>query len=331
MPPAKRSLRSQDLDHLDEDLYLSQPDSIAWRLNDLDGELYGREPDEAQVLLPTEIMDYWIEWGRARIRRGQDIIVVIDADRRATGSPTRIGKSTLGMTLLSRWDPTFKAAVIRERYASSPSDLARFDLKCQPGQGILYDEGMWGGRGRDAMSPENKLLGEILGTLASRQAIVAICSHSMLSLDPDVKALASLRFLVRRPGLAEVHVPTVHFDLEKPRLLPFRQHEMSPILWDKLTGTLMETYETVKRDAQDRRIEVKLHEQAIFEARRLGLGPKEALEYVSAGGSEGNARPPAPQYEPDTETRCGRCRRTFDNAHNLETHIWAAHGGPAQG
>ena len=315
MAEPSRPLRSRDLDLLDENLYLQRPDSLAWRLSDLDRELYGREPDEAQILLPREIWDYWVEWGRTRIRRGQDIIVVIDADRRATGSPTRIGKSTLGMLFLSEWDPTFRANVIRERYASSPSDLARFDLKCRPGQGVLYDEGMWGGRGRDAMSPENKLLGEILGTLASRQAIVVICSHSMLSLDPDVKALAALRLLVRRPGLAEVHVPTVYFDLEKPRLLPFREHGMSPISWDRITGPLMETYESVKREAQDRRIQIRLHEQAIFEARRLGLGPKEALEYVSAGGPDdgGGGGPAAP-------LECRSCGRRFDNQHNLDTH-----------
>lgn len=321
MPYPRRSLRSRDLDALNEDLYLSRPDSLSWQLNDLDRELYGREPDEVQMLLPREVWDYWIEWGRARIRRGQDIIVVIDADRRATGSPTRIGKSTLGMRLLYEWDPTFRAGTIHERYASSPSDLARFDLKCEPGQGILYDEGMWGGRGRDAMSPENKLLGEILGTLASRQAIVAICSHSMLSLDPDVKALASLRLLVRRPGLAEVHVPTVHFDLEKPRLLPFRQHSMSPILWDRLEGPLMERYETVKRAAQDHRIQVKLHEQAVFEARRLGLGPKQALEFVSAGGPVERGEGASPP-----ELRCDSCGRRFSNRHNLDTHQMACAG-----
>ena len=308
-------LRSEDLNRLDEDLYVVRPGTLAWKLNHLDRGLYARETEEAELLLPEEIWDYWIQWGQRRIRDGQDIIVVIDADRRATGSPTRIGKSTLGMLLLKEWDPTFRASTVAERYAPSPSALAQFDLRCRPGQGVLYDEGMWGGRGRDAMSPENKLLGEILGTLASRQAIVVMCTHSMLTLDADVKALASLRLLVRERGLAEAHVPMIHFDLEKPRLLPFRQHPMSPLRWRPLSGPIWDAYSRAKEEAQNRRIEFKIHEQAVSEARRLGLNPKDYLSLNSAGGPvEGGGGVPSPSWE------CASCGRKLDNQHNLEAH-----------
>lgn len=310
-------LDSRDLQRLDRSLYVHRPGSLSSRLREMDEILYRRVPSTVEVLLPSEVWDFWVNWGRQRIRNGQDVIVVIDADPRISGSRTRIGKSTLGMRLLKEWDPTFSARTLRDRYTTSPSELARFELACRPGQGVLDDEGSWFSRGRDAMTPENKLFTEVLATLASRQAIVVICCTSMLSLDPDVKALTSLRLLVRERGRAEAHVPTVYFDLERPRLLPFREHEMSPIYWEPLRGALWEAYEPIKREAQDRRMEKKLHEQAVFEARRLGLSPKEANALISAGGPVGEGG--AGAAEP-VEHRCGRCGRLFDNAHNLQTH-----------
>lgn len=310
-------VNSKDVRRLDRNLYVHGPGSLSWRLRELDDTLYRRAPSRVEVVLPSQVWDYWVDWGRRRIRDGKDIIVVIDADPRIAGGLTRIGKSTLGMRLLKEWDPSFNAKTIADRYTTSPSDLARFELRCKPGQGVLTDEGSWFGRGRDAMTPENKFFTEILATLASRQAIVVVCCTSMLSLDPDIKALASLRLLVREKGRAEVHVPTVFFDLEKPRLLTLREHEMSPIYWEALKGPLWDAYEPIKRAAQDQRMLKKLHEQAVFEARRLGLSPKEANALISAGGPMGDggagaAEPPEP--------RCGRCGRFFDNAHNLHTH-----------
>ncbi len=313
MPRKSWEFTDEDLRRLDHQLYVPSQDPIDRRLRELDSAVYGRSPPETEVLLPEEIWAYWIEWGRQRIREGRDIIIVIDADRRSGGA-TRIGKSTLGLLLLKEWDPSFRTSTIRQRYATGPVDLAIFEKDCRPGQGVLYDEGMWGGRGRDAMSPENKMLGEILGTLASRQAIVVICSYSMLRLDADVRGLASLRLLVRRRGLAEVHLPKIHFDLENPRLLPFRQAEMSPIVWDRLDGPMMDAYEQVKRDAQDRRIELKLHEQAVFEARRLGLSPKQANVAVSAGEGIGAPSPPPALFP------CEKCGKEWGDRYHRDRH-----------
>jgi hypothetical protein len=233
------------------------------------------------------------EW-RRRLAQGRDLIIVIDADR--TAGATRIGKSTLGLTILKQLDPTFTAKTVVQRVAGGASDLARSVIGCQPGQGFLYDEGMWGARGRDAMSPDAKMVGEVLGTLASRGAIVVFCTHSMISLDTEVKALAAYRLIVRRRGLAEIHTPTIQLDLERPRLLPFREHEKSPLLWRPLRGSLYQAYLLEKARQQDDRIRLKLEEQRVWQARRLGQPTENgsSMENPPAGGPvEGRARAPA--------------------------------------
>lgn len=289
--------------------------------------MYGQRPRKGPP--PGEAWEFWVKWGRKRIESGRDIIVVIDADRKA--GPTRIGKSTLGQRLLMEWDPTFKRGVLRERIASRPLDLAGFVGKCGAGQGMLYDEGMWGARARDAMAPETKMLGELLGTLASRGAIVVICVHSMLSLDSEVRGLAALRMLVRRRGLAEAHTPQIQLDLERPRLLPFREHAMSPVRWDPIVGAMHREYEAVKREVQDRWLLRRLEEQRIWEARRLGLPIHPPVDRVTAGGHiRADGVPPPPPSPPQT-WKCGviTFRRSDHYLRHLtsETHAKGRCGG----
>ncbi|HEV2449670.1 MAG TPA: hypothetical protein VGU43_04575 [Thermoplasmata archaeon] len=267
----------------------------------------------------AEIWKFWIGRWRARLKAGRDLVIVIDADR--TGSPdgvdagaTRAGKSTLGLEILQELDPTFTPAKVRNRVAGSGPDLARYVIGCERGNGFLYDEGMWGARGRDAMSPETKMVGEVLGTLASRGAIVVFCCHSMLTLDPEVKALASYRLLVRRRGLAEVHTPTVQLDLERPRLLPFRQHEMSPIEWAPLRGKLWNAYTAAKTEMQDERIRLKLEEQRVYQARRLGQRvDNPSSEGATAGGPVvRGARAPA--------WKCSKCGSAWGRRSDRDRH-----------
>ena len=305
------AFRSTDLRRHNRYVYTSRPGSLSWRLNAMDRGLYHRNPEVPEVILPEDIWQYWADWGRDRIRNGRDIIVVIDADSRS-GGITRIGKSTLGVQLLREWDPTFNLSTIRERYAASASDLARFELTNKPGQGVLYDEGMWGARGREAMTPENRMIGEILGTLASRQAIVVMCTGSMLDLDPSVRRLTHLRLIVRYRGLAEAHTPKVHFDLERTRLLPFREHEMSPLLWEPLDGPIATEYEAVKREAQDKRIRLKLQEQAVYEARQLGQRPGAGNAYIT----EGDRGDPTPR----ARWPCRKCGKGWGGKYERDRH-----------
>jgi hypothetical protein len=273
--------------------------------------LFGRAP-ESSGPDAGKIWRFWIRTWRDRLAQGRDLIIVIDADR--TAGATRIGKSTLGLHILQELDPTFQAKTVRKRIAGGAADLARSVIGCRRGNGFLYDEGMWGARSRDAMSPDAKMVGEVLGTLASRGAIVVFCTHSMLSLDTEVKALAAYRLLVRRRGLAEVHVPTIQLDLERPRLLPFRQHEMSPLEWEALSGPVWEEYSAGKNDLQDERIRVKLEEQRVWEARRLGLPTRDpSLDDATAGGSvKGPTR--APRWP------CRKCGDPWPSAWDRDRH-----------
>jgi hypothetical protein len=286
------------------------------------GLLYGLNEDDGGPSA-REIWDYWLGEWRARIVDGRDLVIVIDADR--TEGATRIGKSTLGARILRRLDPSFKASTIAARCAAGPAELAKKVVDCKPGQGFLYDEAMWGARGRDAMSPEGKMIGEILGTLASRQAIVIFCCHSMVSLDPEVKALAAYRLIVRTRGLAEVHTPTVQLDLERPRLLPFREHTMSPLLWPALGGPLWAAYERWKHESQDRRVKLKLQEQLVYERRRLGLPARdpETEPPLTAGDNPG-PRAPAPR-----EFACAKCARPFGSRYGRDRHQVSCRSAPA--
>lgn len=282
-----------------------------------------------------EVWDHWTCKWKARIADGRDLVIVIDADR--TAGATRIGKSTLAILILRALDPTLRPDTIRSRVAGRASDLARFVGACERGQGILYDEGMWGARGRDAMTPDAKMIGEVLGTLASRGAAIVFCTHSMLSLDPEVKALAAFRLLVRRRGLAEVHTPQIQLDYERPRLLPFRQAKMSPLEWQPLDGPLWDSYLSVKRELQDAWIARKLEEQRVWEARRLGLSPRADLRAHSADGTSTGTRDftrGKPTWDRQRKVRCDRCKSRVRAdglaQHRRSARCLAASGGKAE-
>jgi hypothetical protein len=285
-------------------------------------ELFDGEAEDRTVLfrrpsLPKEDgtaanWRHWIQAWRERLDDGRDLVIVIDADRRE--GATRIGKSTLGLTVLAELDRTFTAESIPDRVAGGASDLARYVTGCRRGQGFLYDEGMWGARSRDAMSPDAKMVGEVLGTLASRGAIVVFCAHSMLSLDTEVKALAAVRLLVRQRGLAEVHTPEVQLDLERPRLLPFRENEISPITWRRLRGPIWEAYSTRKTQLQDARMARELEAQRVWEARRLGQPTNSKSSDVPAGGPLKGPAPPPRTYT------CPGCGQTWGDAFSRNRH-----------
>lgn len=271
--------------------------------------LFYRQPDAPK----TDTWAFWMGTWRRRLASGRDLVIVIDADR--TEGATRIGKSTLGLTICAELDRSFAAATVRERVAGGASDLAKFVAACRPGQAFLYDEGMWGARSRDAMSPDAKMVGEVIGTLASRGAIVIFCCHSMLSLDTEVKALAAVRLLVRRRGLAEVHTPQIQLDLERPRLLPFREADVSPITWRRMRGPLWETYLEVKKDLQDARVKRELEAQRVWEARRLGQPARAASsEGVPAGGPDTGASARAPRWP------CKNCGTEWGRRSDRDRH-----------
>jgi hypothetical protein len=260
---------------------------------------------------PSEIRRHWFAEWRRRIRDGRDLVIVVDADR--TEGATRIGKSTLALGIIGELDPSLTAETVPVRVAGGAADLARYVSTCRRGQGFLYDEGMWGARSREAMSPDSKMVGEVLGTLASRGAIVVFCCHSMLSLDTEVKALAAYRLLVRERGTAEVHTPQVQLDLERPRLLPFREAEYSPFTWDRLEGPLWRAYLRVKRRLQDARIARKLEEQRVWEARRLGLAPSDYSGGPGPAGDKDAVRARA-------EWRCARCGSVWGRRSDRDRH-----------
>lgn len=173
------------------------------------------------------------------------------------------------------------------------------------------------------MTPENRMIGEILGTLASRQAIVVMCTGSMLDLDPSVRRLTHLRLIVRYRGLAEAHTPKVHFDLERTRLLPFREHEMSPLLWEPLDGPIATEYEAVKREAQDKRIHRKLQEQAVYEARQLGQKPAAENAHITEG--DRGDPPPPPRW------LCRKCGSGWGGNYERARHEARCNGSTAKG
>jgi hypothetical protein len=280
--------------------------------------LFRRDPS-LEGPTKAEVWAYWISAWRRRLALGRDLVIVIDADRTGDedgvdAGATRIGKSTLALRILSELDPSFGPETVRQRIAGGGEDLARFVKGCKRGNGFLYDEGLWGARGRDAMSPETKMVGETLGTLASRGAIVAFCTHNMISLDPEVKSLTAYRLLVRHRGVAEVHVPVIQLDLERPRLLPFREHRMSPLRWNTLQGPIWKGYSAEKTDMQDRRVATKLEEQRVYQARRLGqrVEPLPSEDVPAGGPTEGRARAPS--------WTCGNCGSAWGRRSDRDRH-----------
>lgn len=276
-------------------------------------ELADGKEETSRYRSPEQVRRHWFTEWRRRIAGSRDLIIVIDADRTEGG--TRIGKSTLGLSIISELDRTVTPENVSSRIAGGASDLARFVSGCKRGQGFLYDEGMWGARSRDAMSPDSKMVGEVLGTLASRGAIVVFCCHSMLTLDTEVKALAAYRLLVRERGVAEVHTPQIQLDLERPRLLPFREAaEYSPFTWDRLTGPLWRAYSNAKRRLQDARIARKLEEQRVWEARRLGLSPQDYVQPGVPAGEIGAARARPREWQ------CEKCGSTWGRRADRDRH-----------
>ncbi len=247
------------------------------------------------------------------------VVVIIDA------AETGMGKSTLGIQISRRLDPgfglnrfAFAGHELGPIYTSLPRD--RFSMvQVDEPRGLLSR----GGRRDEELQ---YIISLLFTQRKNRIGTILIAAQKEMFDSLILNRLAPYWLFIRRPGVAEVRRSWRGPNLKKSqRYYPYDRARISEI-----------GFRSLDRDP--------------FFERYMDLAIERNRAYFAEGPKGGGRRPPPQSKTPDDtsltgpdraepstggggegpSTKCARCERVFDNVHNLETHIWAAHGGPTK-
>lgn len=282
------------------------------------GLLYGSEAESQTTL--RENFERFIRALEDRRDHKKPVVVIIDA------AETGMGKSTLGIQISRRLDPGFSLG----RFSFSGPELGPIYTSLPRGQFnmVQVDEprGLLSRGGR--RDEELQYIISLLFTQRkNRIGTILIAAQKEMFDSLILNRLAPFWLFIRKPGVAEVHRSWRGPNYKKSqRYYPYDRARISDIGFRSLDGDpFFESY-----------LDLAIRKNWEFFAKGPGHGRRQpppspaATDLNLTGPNRVKPHPesPPPPPEPDTPTRCGRCHRTFDNPHNLETHIWAAHGGP---
>lgn len=119
----------------------------------------------------------WMDSQMQKIRRDDDLILVITGDERS-------GKSTLAFLMATYMDPSFDP----ERQTTfSGNDFSRVATQLGKYRAVILDEAIRGGFSRDSPTQDNKQLAKFLTVCGERNLIGIICWPRLRWLDPILK------------------------------------------------------------------------------------------------------------------------------------------------
>lgn len=190
-------------------------------------------PVEDPPLLPEEGLDYWVSVFRERARDDYDVVVLVTGE-------TGVGKTTCALRMLEAVDQTFRATTLPQRLCYSTDDvLAAYEI-IQPGQGILFDEGVLGLLSTDTFSKEQKALIKALALIRAKRAILYICAPSINNIAKAIRTDRSYAWIwAPRRGLGKVHIRVnkPHYKADERDLGLYESSRAPYLLWAAYPST----------------------------------------------------------------------------------------------